>query len=90
MAEIKLDWQIKNIGPHTDLEYEHDTNSIKIGIYANNGMGKTFISRAYRLASPSYEPEIETINNILTTNKTTGQFSLELKGQPTQLNKLGI
>lgn len=78
MTDIEVEWHIKNIGPHTDLKNHYNGGSLKIGVYANNGLGKTFISRAYRLAT-NYN--IKTINNILTSNETTGKFVFKIKNQ---------
>ncbi|OEC84384.1 MULTISPECIES: AAA family ATPase [Methanobacterium] len=72
--DLKLD--VENFGPHTNLQYQGRISSVKIGMFANNGVGKTFISRAFRLASPLNGSK--TSNNILTTNQTEGKFIFEL------------
>lgn len=47
MPKIKI--QCTNIAPLTKLDNEFENNSLKIGVFANNGCGKTFISRMFRL-----------------------------------------
>lgn len=45
----KLEWEliIKNVGPHTQTVLKDISESLRMGIYADNGAGKTFISRAF-------------------------------------------
>lgn len=80
--KINCNLTVKNFGPHTDLKFNDKTDSLKIGLFANNGKGKTFISRAFRLASPLTDlnslngPKIT--NNILTTNEEKGKFEFEI------------
>lgn len=50
-AEITLKIQAKNLGPHENLDFSEKVSSLKTVIYANNGNGKTFISRAFRQVS---------------------------------------
>ena len=38
-----------NIGPHENLNANLNLGNLEFGIYANNGSGKTFLSRAFRL-----------------------------------------
>lgn len=47
MPKVKL--QCTNIAPLTKLDNEFENKSLKIGVFANNGCGKTFISRMFRL-----------------------------------------
>jgi len=47
MPKVKL--QCTNIAPLTNLDNEFENKSLKIGVFANNGCGKTFISRMFRL-----------------------------------------
>lgn len=46
---LKVRLQCTNIAPLTKLDNEFENNSLKIGVFANNGCGKTFISRMFRL-----------------------------------------
>lgn len=49
MAKIKVRFKCTNIAPLVNLDSEFENNSLKIGVFANNGCGKTFISRMFRL-----------------------------------------
>lgn len=68
----------RNIGPLRALSSKQKINSCKIGVFANNGSGKTFLSRMFRLASTG-EYEQEQLNNLLTINEKSGHFLFELK-----------
>lgn len=75
--KYEIDFNIKNFGPHEDLKFNGAMNIINIGIFANNGAGKTFISRAFKLASPSTDiknMETSETDNILSTNQKKGKF----------------
>ena len=47
MLNVKI--QCTNIAPLTKLDNEFENKSLKIGVFANNGCGKTFLSRMFRL-----------------------------------------
>lgn len=47
MLKVKI--QCTNIAPLTKLDNEFENKSLKIGVFANNGCGKTFLSRMFRL-----------------------------------------
>jgi wobble nucleotide-excising tRNase len=51
MADDKIKTVIRcqNIAPIENLNREISSGSLKIGVFANNGSGKTFISRLFRL-----------------------------------------
>lgn len=68
----------RNIGPLRELSSKQQVGSCKIGIFANNGSGKTFLSRMFRLANAD-KYEQEQLNNVLTINEKSGQFLFELK-----------
>lgn len=93
MADFELELDIKNFGPHTDLNFSDKTNSIKMGIYANNGIGKTFISRAFRLVSlmnSSTNVKDLGTNNILTTNQKRGKFTYKIINPDSSVKTLQI
>ena len=46
---IKTKIKCENLAPLTHLEKELNTSMLRIGIFANNGSGKTFLSRMFRL-----------------------------------------
>lgn len=68
----------KNIGPLRVFSSSQQIGNCKIGIFANNGSGKTFLSRMFRLAGLN-EYEQDQLNNLLTINEKSGQFVFELK-----------
>lgn len=59
MAKIRARLKCINIAPLANLDKEFENNSLKIGVFANNGCGKTFISRMFRLLEPSVSGEDE-------------------------------
>lgn len=68
---IKLELMCKNIAPLHNLNFSTNLCSLKIGLFANNGSGKTYLSRAFRL--------IEGYNNLYSdefnNTKTNGLIS---------------
>lgn len=46
---IKIYFGCQHIAPIENIQREFHVGSLKVGIYANNGCGKTFISRLFRL-----------------------------------------
>jgi len=75
MAQIQVGIKINNIGPHSNLIFSGKTSSLKTAIYANNGSGKTFISRMFRLID---DPESDKINKLITFGQTSGDFEFSL------------
>lgn len=57
MADDKITTIIKcqNIAPIENLNREIKSSSLKMGVFANNGSGKTFISRLFRLTEKQDE-----------------------------------
>jgi hypothetical protein len=82
--QISFEFDMQNIGPHTNLLLHDQMNSINIGIYANNGIGKTFISRAFRLITT--QNEYTTTNKLLTKKQTDGIFRLNINN-PSDISK---
>lgn len=83
MANIHTSIICKNIAPLVDLKYNISSSSLKFAIFANNGSGKTFISRLFRLLENDETLLIDGAgNNItdayLTYGKTIGEFSLNI------------
>lgn len=76
MAEIEINLEIRNIGPHKELMFNTKTKSLKISIYANNGTGKTFISRLFRLIE---NPTQEKSNKLLSFGSSNGNFKFSVK-----------
>ncbi|MBD1263231.1 AAA family ATPase [Maribacter polysiphoniae] len=67
-----------NLGPHINLSNSFPMSKLKIGVFANNGTGKTFLSRAFRLINNN---DIEHVNKILTINQSKGHFKLKISEQ---------
>ena len=75
-----ISMKLENIGPHhgeNTLPFSESINSNKSVIYATNGTGKSFISRAFRLCSPSKVGLVE--DKILTIGQSKGIFSFGIK-----------
>lgn len=51
--KIRITIGCKNIAPLENLHKDIFTGSLKICVFANNGSGKTFLSRLFRLLEPS-------------------------------------
>ena len=80
-----------NIGPHhgaNKLVFSEDVDSNKAVFYAINGTGKSFISRAFRLCSPSKASGVA--DEILSLGEQEGIFSFDVhvNGMDKKLNIL--
>lgn len=76
MTKISAEIKAFNIGPHSSLQSKINLNKKKIAVFANNGSGKTFLSRAFRLLQ---DPSIDKVNKILTLGKEEGEFEFVIK-----------
>jgi len=74
---INMKMVLRNIGPHNNVSLQRTISSINIGVYANNGEGKTFISRLFRLANNNDLDE--GYNKYITIGKASGEFLIEFK-----------
>ena len=74
---IRLEIKAQNIGPHTNLDETLETGSLQLGIYANNGSGKTFLSRIFRFISKKSHVNSDT-NKLLTLNQNRGSFEFNV------------
>ena len=72
---ISVTFKANSIGPHKNLDSSLNFSSLNIGVFANNGTGKTFLSRMFRLVENS---EVEHTNKVLSINKSTGDFSFQI------------
>ena len=63
--KIKTEINCQNIAPIKSLNKEISSSSLKFGVFANNGSGKTFISRMFRLTENS--EELEDTTDVLET-----------------------
>ncbi len=75
MAELTIGLEIENIGPHTKIGFTGKTSSLKTAIYANNGSGKTFISRLFRLIE---NPISQNSDKLLSFTKNQGKMKFEI------------
>lgn len=80
MGQRRFSLNITNIGPHKNLTFSNEIKSLKILLYANNGSGKTFISRAFRLI----EDGGGNTNNMLSFGENQGSFSFYIEDDTTK------
>ena len=79
MTKIKTILSCRNIAPLENLSKTIESNSLKIGILADNGSGKTFISRMFRLTENiSLEDEGKSTNKLITFKKSNANFSFKI------------
>lgn len=81
--KIKIDILCSNIAPLENLQYSYSANCLKTAIFANNGSGKTFISRLFRLMennTPIYldDKGNSPTDSLLRFNSTKGLFSFKI------------
>jgi hypothetical protein len=77
MAEKKITvtFGAIDIGPFNNLSNSLRFRSLKVGVFANNGSGKTFLSRMFRLLD---NPTIEKANIVISINKNLGNFKFQI------------
>ena len=85
MADDKITSVIKcqNIAPIVNLTREIKSSSLKMGVFANNGSGKTFLSRLFRLTEKQDELVLDEngkspTDKLLTFGKNSGTFSFKI------------
>jgi len=81
--KIKTEFNCLNIAPIEKLTKEINSSSLKFGVFANNGSGKTFISRMFRLTENSEEIELNEDGNsptdkLITLGQTSGNFNFKI------------
>ena len=81
--DITLELTTKNIGPHINLSTRLQTSNLEIGIYASNGSGKTFLSRAFRLITMSNARPSDS-NRLLTLGENSGKFKFKITNSQEQ------
>jgi len=83
--KIKTSIQCQNIAPIENLTRLISSNSLKVGVFANNGSGKTFISRLFRLTENSkellIENEVSPTDKLITIGKSNSSFSFSIIGK---------
>jgi wobble nucleotide-excising tRNase len=80
--KIKTNIQCQNIAPIENLTRLISSNSLKMGVFANNGSGKTFISRLFRLTENNSELLLENdicpTDKLITIGKSNSSFSFSI------------
>lgn len=95
MAKIKFNISCSNLAPLQDFNSSLELNSLQIGIFANNGTGKTFLSRAFELAASlksKWEP-LFPFSSLITFGQQNTSFSLQIidkEGRQTENINLNI
>ena len=74
---ITFELSTVNLGPHESLNTKIHISTLEMGIYANNGTGKTFLSRAFRLLNKE-ELDNNDSNKLLTIGKNDGSFKFKI------------
>ena len=90
--KLRVTLKATNIGPHESLNNTLNFSSLKVGVFANNGSGKTFLSRMFRLIENG---SVEKVNKALSINSKSGDFSFQIdekkdSGDTTETLKLQI
>lgn len=80
----KLEVTLKNIGPYENSSFECEFDKTKMAIYADNGSGKTYFSRAFAyyqesafLVEKDEEPLIDDMLDLISFGKDKGRYSLK-------------
>ncbi|HEB9321906.1 AAA family ATPase [Campylobacter coli] len=85
---IDFSLTLKNIGKHQLLNFKEGVNSLRIALYAMNGSGKTFISRAFRFAEIQNIAEqnsmIDKVNDIVSFDSNNAKIQLHIKNLKNQ------
>ncbi len=81
--KIKTNISCENIAPIENLNREIQSGSLKIGVFANNGSGKTFISRLFRLTENQIELKLEDdgtspVDKLISFGKANAKFSFSI------------
>lgn len=81
--KLKTELNFKNIAPIEKLDKEISSGSLKFGIFANNGSGKTFISRIFRLTEDSEDLQLDEEGNsptdkLITLGQTSADFNFKI------------
>lgn len=51
MSDFNVSLSLKGIGPHKETKFDANVSSITMAIYAENGSGKSFISKSFKRVS---------------------------------------
>lgn len=76
-SSLKL--YLQNIGPHVDLNFDvKEYSSLQFAVYAKNGQGKTFISRAIRALEINQSAYTDYAKVLLNNQANKGQFLIKI------------
>lgn len=75
--DISIEIEATNLGPHRSLKAKDQISSLELGIFANNGSGKTFLSRAFRLIG-NVNLKVDETNKLLTLGQSQAQFKIAI------------
>ncbi|MCD8439083.1 AAA family ATPase [Tenacibaculum finnmarkense] len=80
--KIKTTIECQNIAPIPNLSRSFSSKSLKTGVFANNGSGKTFISRLFRLTENKnqllLENEISPTDKLIAIGESSSSFSFSI------------
>ena len=88
MGKVKTTLVAQNYAPLKNFNGVIDSDSLRITIYADNGEGKTFISKAFRMIEDTKMP---LSNTYLSFGETKGSFSFRISNDKgSELEKFEI
>lgn len=93
---IKTTIKCRNIAPLENLDKTFSSSSLKLGIFAGNGSGKTYISRMFRLlentqATEDNSTKDENTDVYLSFEKINGEFRFSVvDGNGTQVENTSV
>jgi hypothetical protein len=81
--QIKTKITCENLAPLLKFDEEIESDTLKIAIFANNGSGRTFLSRMFRLAEREYVPVPDEkgkqpTDKLISFEKNKCSFSLKI------------
>lgn len=75
---IEINLKCKNIAPLVNLDSTFTNNSLKVGVYASNGSGKTYLSRMFRLFELRNEVTMPH-DQLITMGQHSAKFAIQIK-----------
>lgn len=89
MAKINMHLNVVNIGPHATTDFSDTLNQMKLGVFAMNGEGKSFISRTFALAQNN-KKEFGLSNRLISLGSKSGKLTFSVTPQGEQPQPLSI
>lgn len=87
MRKIEFNIAINNIGPHKNFNATYQVDSLKLGIFAENGRGKTFISSLFDFFKPEDSPFYSIPKELIALGEKKGEFLFSVKNNDTSNKK---